>query len=189
MKLKQPKQTRMIGGVASLALLLALTGCGGSGTDEIAAEAKGPPANSNSQGASIGVSNLCWVEGTNPATLFVETTITDKSSGEEVPVFESVQIQPLQKVKNQETKLGEIIPADVVIADLNKADAIDPVTRQYATFVTGIDLCAAGLTIDATSVNANLRVQLFNSNNTYTNSKCTAMVDGGLKIGGMGLCQ
>ena len=179
----------MIGGVASLALLLALTGCGGSGTDEIAAEAKGPPANSNSQGASIGVSNLCSVEGTNPAYIRVETTITDKSSGDEVPSFEAVEVQALQKVKNRESPIGDPVDANVDIADLNAPGAADPDTRQYETIVTKINLCDAGLTPDATSVNANLRVKVFNSNNTYTNSKCTASVEGGLKIGGLGLCQ
>ena len=68
MKLQKQKQTRIVGSVASLAVLLALTACGGgggSGEEEIAA--KGPPSHSNSQGASIAVSNTCELADTDIA--------------------------------------------------------------------------------------------------------------------------
>ncbi|MDH3534908.1 MAG: hypothetical protein OER87_04090 [Gammaproteobacteria bacterium] len=181
MKLTQFSQYKTLGAAAALALLLA-AGNASAGKPEN----NGSNSPKDGGGASIGVSNLCWVEGTNPATLFVETTITDKSSGETVPVFEEIKVQPLQKVRNRQTPLGEPVDVSGVIAGLGDAD---PDTRQYAPFVTQIDLCAAGLTDDATAVNVNLRVKVFNSNNTYTNSKCTARDEGGLKIGGMGLCQ
>jgi len=210
MKLQKTKQTRVIGSVALLALLFALSGCGGgggSGDDEIAA--KGPPPNSNSPqndgGASIGVSNSCWIEpavvvvneddGTTSTRdtyeLFVETTITDKSSGEDPdpPDFVKVEIQPEQKVKKTPTRWAiRDISEDVIDDDgsLKNGDA-DPVTREYPSFETQIDLCAAGLTSDATSVNANLRVELFNSNSTYNTSKCSARDEGGLKLSNIGV--
>ena len=55
-------------------------------------------------------------------------------------------------------------------------------------FETAFDGPSPALKTDATAVNANVRVEVYNSNNTYTNSKCSAMIDGGLKIGGLGLC-
>ena len=211
MNLIKPEQKKVLGASAALVLLLTLTGCGG-GEEDIAGAAKGPPANSNSQGASIGVSNLCEVvvdysDGT--ADLLVHTTITDKSSGEAVPNFLKVEIQPQQKVKRAEYDLGPllriddvgfydaygtVIPGAVIpglIKDLNEPGAADNDLRAYEVFTTSIDLCAnvsPALKTDATAVNANVRVEVYNSNNTYTNSKCSAMIDGGLKIGGLGLC-
>jgi hypothetical protein len=37
---------------------------------------------------------MCRVDDTNPASLVIETTITDKSSGEEVLDFTKVEVAP-----------------------------------------------------------------------------------------------
>jgi len=195
MKLSKINRYKTLGAAVSMALLLT------------AGNANAAPGGSNSPknggGASIGVSNSCWIEpavvvvneddGTtrNTYVLFVETTITDKSSGEDPdpPSFEMVEIRPEQKVKKTPTR-WEIRDISVDVIDdsggLKSGDA-DPVTRKYPSFETQIDLCEAGLTSNATSVNANLRVKLFNSNKPYNTSKCSARDEGGLKLSNIGV--
>lgn len=189
MKMLNFEPIKTAGTVATLAMLLAVGNVhAGKPLDQ-----GGNNSPKNDGGASIGVSNVCWIEVTTRATLFVETTMLDKSSGDEVPIFENIGVLPLQKVKNREYGLGDIVDPttqagnETLIADLNQG--ADELSGSYQPFVTQIDLCAGGLKLDATSVNANVRVQLYNSNNTYTNSKCTARDENGLKIGGLGLCQ
>ena len=186
MKFEKAKQLKTIGTAVSLALLLGMGSVNAN-----------PPLHSNSPnndhtneddplgeyGASIGVSNVCEVSGNN---LLVETTITDKSSGDTKPFFDNIGILPIQKVKRSPTPLGVVVPADVKLDDLN-LEMTDPDTRQYDPFTTTINLCDAGLTSDATSVNAVIKVEVFNSNKTDFNSKCTAKYDGGLKIGNLGI--
>jgi len=178
-------QYKTLGATAALALLLAAGNVSAGKPQENGAD-NNSPNNGECCGASVAVSNLCEVVGDN---LVVHTTITDKSSGETSPVFEAVQIQPQYKIRKNLYPLGGIVDANVDIAALNVAGAADPDTGQFETITTTIDLCAAGLPMEATSVNASLRVQVFNSNNTYNSSKCSEMTEGGLKIGGMALCQ
>ena len=199
MKLFQFNQYKILGAVATLALLLAA-----GNTSAGKPDGTGSNSPKDGGGASIGVSNLCEVvvDTNGTADLLVHTTITDKSSGETVPKFIKVEIQPQQKVKRKVYNLGPLLLIDDkdssdgavkpgLIKNLNVPGAAENDLRAYDEFTTLIDLCATGdpaLKTEATAVNANVRVEVYNSNNTYTNSKCTAMIDGGLKIGGLGLC-
>jgi hypothetical protein len=186
MKLQKPKQLTTIGTAVSLALLLAVGTVNAAKPDGTGKPGGGNSPNQGieSYGASIGVSNVCEVSGNN---LLVETTITDKSSGDTKPFFVSIGILPFQKVRSEpNSPLWSVVPAVVDLDKLNKYGA-DPVTRQYAPFTTPINLCEAGLTSDATSVNAVIKVKVFNSNKTDFNSKCTAKYDQGLKIGNLGI--
>ena len=47
---------------------------------------------------------MWWVDDTNPASLVIETTITDKCSGEEVPYFTKVEVANCQELLDQRGK-------------------------------------------------------------------------------------
>ena len=170
MKLQKPRQTRIIGAAAAGALLLALTGCGGSGSggeDELDIAAKGPPSNSNSQGASIAVSNTCALaSGTSgKPVLRVTTTIIDKSSGDlDVVLFDYATVTALEKGK------GKDIYEQVGVAATNTGDLLG-VTE------TDIQLCdAAGAYLgpdDTVSLNASVSVSVSNDNKAEYANRCS----------------
>lgn len=181
MKLQKSKQNRPIGGVAACALLLALTGCGGSGSsDESAGVTKGPPANSNSPnnntedqqfGASIAVSNTCELVGTDndgnaiKPVLRVTTTIIDKSSGDlDEVLFDYATVTALEKGK------GKDIYEQVGVAATNTGDLLG-VTE------TDIQLCdAAGAYLgpdDTVSLNASVSVSVSNDNKAEYANRCS----------------
>ena len=178
MNLQKPKQTRIIGSVASLALLLALTGCGSGGEADIGPEvdAKGPPLNSNSPnagdfGASIAVSNTCELADTdtdgNPIkpVLRVTTTITDKSSGDLDEInFDYATVTAMEKGK------GKGKYEQVGVAAMKTGDLLG-VTK------TDIQLCTAeGAYLgpdDTVSLNASVSVSVINDNKPEYANRCS----------------
>ena len=176
MKLQKPKQTRLIGGAASCALLLALTGCGGSGggEDESATAAKGPPANSNSQGASIAVSNTCELADTDTAgnaikpVLRVTTTITDKSSGDVSALFNPgyIMVTATEKEKRK--------PKYAQVGTSEKTDGSG--SSLLGVTVTDIQLCDGTNTVvssGAVSLNASVSVEVSNDNKAEYSNRCS----------------
>jgi hypothetical protein len=138
--------------------------------------------------SSIGVTSVCSLDqlpdGGGPA-LRVDTTIINKTSGDEIPMIDLATITPLQKVKKQtfplgaEEDLGIDTPADF------------PVTNSVL-----IDICAQDppLMATATSLNALVAVTIIGGSKEEYTSMCsddptTEAIEGGVKIGHLALCQ
>jgi hypothetical protein len=117
----------------------------------------------------------------------VDTTIINKTSGDEIPMIDLATITPLQKVKKQTFPLGaeeqelEIgMPADF------------PVTNSVL-----IDICAQDppLMATATSLNALVAVTIVEGSKEEYTSMCSddpttdETIEGGVKIGHLALCQ
>ncbi|MHC4858212.1 MAG: hypothetical protein ACYTBY_10655 [Planctomycetota bacterium] len=188
---------RGIGSIASLALLLALTGCGGSGggEEEVDIVAKGPPKSSAPR-ASIGISNDCALKD-DEAVLVVTTTIIDKTLDKDKdstppewgvvdpdgkPLSYRTAVQAQQKPGgNHWSSLGNPVP-------LNNDSTLEPYLAPADPNLTTINLCAAGFDINDNTValNASVSVEVRNSEKgTYETSQCDDATK--LKISGADL--
>ena len=177
------QKTRIIGSVASFALLLALTGCGSSGEEDIATAAKGPPANSNSPnnntdteqfGASIGVSNTCALasdKATGKPVLRVTTTIIDKSSGDlDEVIFDWATVTAMEKGKGKDKyyPVGEVanIEADLAVIETDiQLCSVPPVGSHEDPSYLGPD--------DTVSLNASVSVSVSNDNKPEYANRCS----------------
>jgi hypothetical protein len=139
--------------------------------------------------SSIGVTSVCSLDqlpdGGGPA-LRVDTTIINKTSGDEIPMITSATITPLQKVKKKTLPLG-------VEEDLGIGMPEDfPVTNSVL-----IDICAQDppLMATATSLNALVAVTIVEGSKEEYTSMCSddpttdETIEGGVKIGHLALCQ
>ena len=167
MKLEKPKQTRVIGTAASLALMLALSGCGGgSGSGESEIEAKGPPQHSNSQGASISITNACELASiAGKPVLRVTTTIIDKTSGDYGVDFtdNGTTVRAKEKGKGKDTY--EWVGEEAIF------------TGALGITVKDIQLCdGSGAYLgpdDTVSLNASVTVNVDNDNKGEYANRCS----------------
>lgn len=140
--------------------------------------------------SSIGVTSVCSLDqlaGGGPA-LRVDTTIINKTSGDEIPMISSATITPLQKVKKKTFPLG------AAEQDLEIGTPTDfPVTNTVL-----IDICAQdpALMATATSLNALVAVTIIGGSKEEYTSMCSddpntdeGTIEGGVKIGHLALCQ
>ncbi len=148
-------------------------------------------AQGNGPKVSIGVLSVCSLdqlpEGGGPA-LRVDTTIINKTSGDEIPMIMSATITPLQKVKKKTYPLG-VAEQDLGIGEETAVE--DSVTNTVL-----IDICAQDppLMATATSLNALVAVKILEGGKEQYTSKCsddpiTGDIEGGVAIGHLALCQ
>ena len=163
------------GSIVALALALVLTGCGSSdggedtGSEIIAGDitTKGPASGSNSQGASIGISNSCVLASdtvSGKPVLRITTNIIDKSSGDTTPYFTengtTVRAEEKGKGKPTYTQVGDAATF----------------TSSLGVNETDIQLCKDGLTLvsnGAVSLNASISISVDNDNKGEYSSRCS----------------
>ena len=157
---------RGAGSVVSLAVLLALTGCGGGGgSDDPELAAKGPPDHSNSQLSSVAVANTCVLDtsGAKPV-LLVTTTITDKSSGE----ISAYLSDPGITVVGEEKGKGKDAYAMLGMESIPGEIGVNTIPIQLCNDEGGY----IGPT-DTVSLNASVTVSVMNDNKDDYFSRCS----------------
>ena len=169
MKSNKPGLIGRIGTVSSLALLLALSGCGGGADGEtITAEEEGPPPHSNSQQASIGVSNTCELASdvvTGKPVLRVTTTIVDKSSGDVTAYLKADGITVIAEEKGRGKQPYEQVGETAAYTGEIGVNSVD------------IQLCGDDGSYlgpdDTVSMNASISVSVINDNKEDYYSRCS----------------